>query len=82
MADAALGAIKQECGEVVKVEMLRTKVKQDARPTKVKEEAYHVLEKRGESETEPEPTPVDGAEGGPDECPCGHCGKGGKTTAA
>jgi len=82
MANPAIGTIKQECEGVVKVEMLRTKVKQDAKPTKVKEEAYPALEKRGESETDPEPTPVEGAEGGPDECPCGDCGKAAKTTTA
>jgi hypothetical protein len=86
MANAAIGTIKQECGGVVKVEMLRTKVKQDAKPSKVIEEAYAALEKRGETETEtetePEPTPLEGMEGGPDECPCGHYGKGAKTTAA
>jgi uncharacterized protein YecA (UPF0149 family) len=81
MANAAIGTMKQECGGVVKIEMLRTKVKQDAKPTKVIEEAYPALEKRGETEIEPEPTPVEGTEGGPDECPCGHCGKGAKTTA-
>jgi len=80
-ADAAIGTIKQEHGEAVKVDMLRTKVKQDAKPTKVKEEVYAVLEKRGETEAEPEETPVEGAEDGPDECPCGQCRKGAKSTA-
>ena len=37
-----------------------------------------MLEKRGETEIEREPTPVEEAEDGPDEGPCGKGGKGAK----
>lgn len=70
IADAALGR-----GEIV-----RTKIKVDTKPTNVKVDAYPKYKKRAETEAEPEPTPVEETEDGPDECPCGHCGKGARTS--
>ena len=76
------GTIKEE--RIGKLEMFKTSIgKAEAKPTKVKQHVYyHKLDKRGESDIEPESTPVDETEDGPDECPCGNCGRGTKTTAA
>lgn len=75
------GTIKEE--RIGKVEMFKTSAgKADAKPTKVKQHVYPKMDKRGESDVEPEPTAVDETEEGPDECPCGNCGRGAKTTAA
>jgi hypothetical protein len=56
----------------------RSKIKVDVKFTGINERFS--LGKRAKTD-EPEPTPVEEPEDGPDECPCGQCGKGAEATS-